>query len=208
MRSTADIAFGVTGQTLRHIVRAGRPTSATFEVFAADAGDDDTPEARRWRVLASEAQIVLHNHPWNAARAAAGKPPVNALWFWGGGVFPDSGAPVRSRHAQVATDDPTCQALAALATGVRPLPPAWTATDGDALFDLVALRDLRQLQAQWLRPALAALGRGALETLVLDDEDGRVLTLARRHRLRFWRRPLQWRQAEAAAADVAGTQVP
>lgn len=44
MRSTADIIYGVTGQTLRHRVRAGRPTSATFEVFADSAGDDDEPE--------------------------------------------------------------------------------------------------------------------------------------------------------------------
>lgn len=44
MRSTADIIFGVTGQLLRHRVRAGRPTSATFSVFADDAGDDDEAE--------------------------------------------------------------------------------------------------------------------------------------------------------------------
>lgn len=44
MRSTADIAFGVTGQTLRHTVRSGRPSAATYAVYAADAGDDDDPE--------------------------------------------------------------------------------------------------------------------------------------------------------------------
>ena len=44
MRSTSDVIFGVTGQTLRHCVRSGRPTSATFEVFADTAGDDDTAE--------------------------------------------------------------------------------------------------------------------------------------------------------------------
>nr|WP_255681932.1 phosphoglycerate mutase [Luteimonas sp. BDR2-5] len=152
--------------------------------------DGGTPEARRWRMLASEAQIILHNHPWNAARAVAGRAPVNALWFWGGGAWPDAGVHVRSRHGHVYTVDPTCQALAAAATDVQPLPPAWPGGAGDALFDLAGLRDLRQLETQWLRPALAALGRGELAALELDDEDGRVLTLARWHRLRIWRRPL------------------
>lgn len=44
MRSTAAIAFDVTGQTLRHTVLAGRPSAATYAVYAADAGDDDDPE--------------------------------------------------------------------------------------------------------------------------------------------------------------------
>lgn len=45
MRSTDDVIFGVSGQTLRHLVRAGRPSAATYAVFAEDAGDDDdTPE--------------------------------------------------------------------------------------------------------------------------------------------------------------------
>lgn len=44
MRATTDIVYGVTGQTLRHRVRTGRPTSATFAVYADDAGDDDTAE--------------------------------------------------------------------------------------------------------------------------------------------------------------------
>lgn len=44
MRNTADILYDVTGQTLRHTVRSGRPSAATYAVYAADAGDDDTAE--------------------------------------------------------------------------------------------------------------------------------------------------------------------
>src|SRR3546814_9323765 len=47
-------------------------------------------EGRRWRVLLGEAQVVLHNHPRNARRAEQGRPPVNSLWYWGGGVLPDA----------------------------------------------------------------------------------------------------------------------
>ena len=42
---------------------------------------DTSPEGRRWRTLASEAQVTLHNHPLNTRRAARGQAPVNALWF-------------------------------------------------------------------------------------------------------------------------------
>jgi hypothetical protein len=43
-RTTADVVYGVTGQTLIHRVMQGRPTSATFEVFNDYASDDDTAE--------------------------------------------------------------------------------------------------------------------------------------------------------------------
>lgn len=43
-RSTTDITYGVTSQTLEYRVPQGRPTSATFAVFADYAGDDDTAE--------------------------------------------------------------------------------------------------------------------------------------------------------------------
>lgn len=43
-RRTEDIVWNVTGQTLRHRAPQGRPTSATFKVFAESMGDDGTPE--------------------------------------------------------------------------------------------------------------------------------------------------------------------
>lgn len=150
---------------------------------------DDGPEARRWRALWSEAQVVLHNHPWNATRAAQGKPPVNSLWFWGGGTLPVGREPVHGAHATAHSDDATARALAA-ATGVaQPLPSRYPGGRDDALFDLVALRDLRMLYTHWLQPALAALRAGDLQWLELDGEDGRVHGFGRWQHLRFWRRP-------------------
>jgi len=43
-RSTTDIVYNVTGQTVELRVLQGRPTSATFKVFNDFAGDDDTVE--------------------------------------------------------------------------------------------------------------------------------------------------------------------
>jgi hypothetical protein len=46
------------------------------------------PEGRPWRVLFNEVQVLLHQHPQNAQRRERGLPPINSLWFWGGGVLP------------------------------------------------------------------------------------------------------------------------
>ena len=150
--------------------------------------DEPGPESRRWRALLSEAQVVLHNHPWNARRLAEGKLPVNSLWFWGAGLLPDH---VTSRHRRVHSDDTLLRALAT-AAGIVPTPlasPFMPPAEGAALFDLRALRNFAWLAGDWLEPALAALQGGALDSLRLDFEDGALMQLARQQRWRFWRRP-------------------
>lgn len=168
--------------------------SDLFEHLAeGDAG-------RRWRALLGEAQIALHNHPWNAQRAAQGRVPVNSLWFWGGGVLPDH---VQTRCTCMYSDDAPARALAQVA-GIehRPLPDAFTPIRGqkrgdtaseahDLVCDLQGLGNLHVLQQQWLLPALQALRGGELKSLVLDRVDGKLHTLGRGQRWRFWRKPLR-----------------
>lgn len=155
-------------------------------------------DARRWRTVLSEAQVVLHNHPWNAQRVAQGKLPVNSLWFWGGGILPDA---VQSSHDAAHTDEETLHALAVASqlssagsgAGPRssgPLPPCFSATADDMLFDLHAERDLARLQRDWLEPALLTLQRGEMRSLQIDFADGTVFTIERMQRWRFWRKPL------------------
>lgn len=162
------------------------------EALGTDLGDalvdaDGGADVRRWRALLNEAQVVLHNHPWNARRAAAGKPPVNSLWFWGGGTLPDN---VSTSYAHVASGDVLLRALAANA-GVSPAPAAARfGPAGDALFDLRETRDLAALDRDWLQPALDALRRGGLRGLHLDFADGAGYQFAPAQRWRFWRRPL------------------
>lgn len=160
------------------------------DLFDALVGTDGGIDAglRRWRALLNEAQVLLHNHPWNARRAAAGKPPVNSLWFWGGGMLPDH---VSTARTQIASDDVPLRALAANA-GLAPLAsgPRFAAIAGDALFDLREARDLAALDRDWLQPALDALRRGRLRQLHLDFADGTGYRLLPAQRWRFWRRPL------------------
>ena len=176
----------------RWYLRLPREAKVSAMTSPADAlGEDlfehlpDGPEGRRWRALLSEAQILLHQHPFHAERVAAGKPPVNSLWFWGGGVLPDH---VTTPYANVHSDEVTVRALAKQANvrGVD-LPPAF---DAAGLYDLRPLRDLQRLADAWLRPALAAVRSGTLDTLILDCEDGACWTFARPQRWRFWRKPI------------------
>lgn len=160
------------------------------DVLGADLFEHlpEGPEGRRWRALLSEAQVVLHNHPHNAARIAAGKPPVNSLWFWGGGILPDH---VTSAHALILSDDATVLALAAAAkTPTAALPSRYALTTVDALIDLRAARDVNSLANGWLAPAIDAVRRGELKCLRLDCEDGSGFVLERGQRWCFWRKPL------------------
>lgn len=201
------------------------PQDARLPEFAppeAVFGDDlfaYLPEGdggRRWRRLLNEAQVVLHNHPINARRVAAGKLPINSLWFWGGGRLPDH---VRSSYAEVHSDDVVVAALAERA-GARlaAIPAAWPdafsplgmvarmeqdqdrrmlrslgvddTDQHDRLFDFRHLRDIAWLDSQWLEPAMRSVAADHLAALELDFGDGLLLRWQRHHRWRVWRRHL------------------
>jgi len=173
------------------------PLQSQLPAFAppeAVLGDDlhaHMPEGdagRRWRRLLNEAQVILHNHPLNARRAAAGKLPVNSLWFWGAGSLPDH---VRANGQRYASADPLVLALARLASAptVAPDPAALDAAQGPTTLDLATLRDVAGLEAPWLEAALAALATGRFAAIELDFADGARFDWRPGHRWRLWRRP-------------------
>lgn len=153
-----------------------------FSPPEAVLGDDlfshlpDGPDGRRWRALLNEAQILLHNHPVNQARATAGRITANSLCFWGAGRLPDH---VRCAVAQVVSADPGVVALAKLAgaNGDR--------SRKELLLDLRGERDWAVVEQAMLE-ALAGPSGG----LHLDFADGSRFALDSRQRWRFWRRPL------------------
>ena len=189
--------FGDAGVTL-DAPHSGRwylrfPRESRLPAFATPAqalGEDvfehipGGAEARRWRVLSSEAQVVLHNHPHNATRAAAGKPPINSLWFWGGGILPDH---VACQFPTVQSDDPLLQGLAHLGKLMHMPLTAFTDFTTDALVDLRTQRDPRVLVDAWLLPAAASARR---REVLLDFADGQDFILQSGQRWRFWRSPL------------------
>lgn len=191
-----DAGFPIDAPTTSHwylrLPREARlpPFNGPDEALGADLFEHlpEGPEGRRWRALLSEAQVVLHNHPVNAQRAAAGKPPVNSLWFWGGSALPDH---VTTTYTAIFSDDDAFQAFAVAAkASAAALPQRYAAAGDKCLFDLRRSRDLTPLQSQWIEPLLRDLRAGAVDAIVVDFADGAMFTLRANQRWRFWRRPM------------------
>lgn len=172
------------------------PRDARLPAFAAPEavlGDDlytHLPQGdigRRWRRLLNEAQVILHNHPVNAARAAQGRLAVNTLWFWGGGVLPSS---VRTPWREVCSDDPLLRALAMQAgAAVHARASCDMDVGADTLVDLRDARDAADVERDWLEPLLQRQRSSGLGSLRLAFLDGLRLHYLPNHRWRFWRRP-------------------
>ncbi len=140
---------------------------------------NDAGEWRRWE---QEMQMLLHAHPVNAAREAAGNAPVNGLWFDEGGILP---AP--SARADVATFGADAR-IAALArfNGADAVPPP---SSLDTVLAASAVReravivpgiaDIAALDAAFARPADAALRSGTVASVA-------IMTALARGRIATW----------------------
>jgi hypothetical protein len=174
------ISAGADGRWYLRIARA-TPIPA-FAPPAEALGADVLPflpvgrDFAKWRSLFTEAQVLLHNHPRNAARIATGLPPVNSLWFWGGGALPDR---VAASCACVLGEDFELRALARRAGADK--------ATGDVLVDHRRDRDWTRMAAA-LRDGVA--GRAAFARTVVDFADGVRFELRPAQRWRVWRRPL------------------
>jgi hypothetical protein len=120
-----------------------------------DAWLGSDPAARSLRRLQAEAQMLLHSHPLNAAREAAGQLPVNSFWLSGCG-------PYQAPSATPPTVDERLRAPA-LAGDWAAWVKAWDTLDEGPLAELLALaRQGRPVQltlcgernaATWAAPA-------------------------------------------------------
>lgn len=158
-------------------------------------------EAARWRRLINEAQVLMHNHPVNQAREAAGKPLVNSLWFWGSSTLPETlhaPAPVLRTDDRLALG---CGRLAGMrCEGLSSRTPSRATLIVDTRLLRPALRvdvhgwhdGLRKLDAKCLQPLLAALKKRQLSSLHITAAGDRAtldLTIRPLDLLKIWRRP-------------------
>ncbi len=177
-------------------------TTALSEVFGPihahlPRGD----HAKAWRRWSSEIQMLLHEHPVNAAREAAGRAPVTGVWLSGGGA--GIGAPVAATvFAAAGAWGDVARGLARDASDAAPPPPSFAALPAvdHAVVVLAAITDasaLNALIAQWIDPAVRALERRALSSLALvADGSGGAFT---------WdaRAPSSWQRLRARLAAHA-----
>jgi hypothetical protein len=117
---------------LAHDSLAGLVTASPARVIGRhiDPWLPSQREARLLRRLQNEAQMLLHAHPLNAAREAAGALPVNSVWLWGCGVARAEAATAlrvdeRLEPAALAEDWEAWRAAwSALDAELRPLQPS------------------------------------------------------------------------------------
>jgi hypothetical protein len=198
------LRFFAPNPTRWYVARDQIPDIATSSLSAA-AGRGIDPLLPRgdgaltWHRWFNDVQMLFHAHAVNQAREAAGQPPVNSVWFWGGGTLPTQ---VQGGFAGVWGNDPVARGLARAAG----LPSAalpehagrWLtqASDGEHLVVLDPLpvgqgASLESLEHTWFAPLLRALRerRLAALTLLVESADGAVrFELGASDLWKFWRR--------------------
>ncbi len=153
------------------------------------------PDAKKWRVLLNEIQMLLFNHPVNQQREALDLPMINSVWLWGGGR--DIQAASNSNHFYCLDSH-----LRSIAQQLGMHSSAWTgkpealASDGLVLLsqlqrsgqygDVLGWRTAaRELDEMWLAPLL----RSGIALHIEDPANGRALDFNPGDRWKFWRRP-------------------
>lgn len=189
-----------------------------FELLgrAPDACLARGPDANALRRLGSEIELWLHEHPLNLERVRRGELPVTGLWLWGGAEQPEREriplAPGASAGASPASRpmpllygrDTFTEACARLRSqSTLPLPASWRAEPALARSraERIVLLSLRleqgliaallELERQWLAPALAAVQKHAISTLLVLLA-GRSYRLTWHHCIRVWRPRAPW----------------
>jgi len=156
--------------------------------------DEFTPDGRSasaYHNLQGELQMLLHDHPVNLQRLAAGMPAVNSLWFWGGGVAPE----------QTALDMPTLFANDPLYAGY------WASVSGEveswggdfsacleqsagslvAVLPQAAAEDNAVLLSECVDQLRRHFKRRELDRLTLFFRDGLRIDMQRRDLFKVWR---------------------
>ncbi|HEY8857512.1 MAG TPA: hypothetical protein VIM43_09170 [Rugosibacter sp.] len=158
-----------------------------------------------WRHAINEANMVLHTHPVNLAREAAGKLTINTLWPWGNGCLPVSAIKMAPPFEAFRGNEIVAQG-AAIHQGipVKNLPSHF---ENLMIHNALILLDplelparsgdtdawraaLLRLETDWFAPLLASLKRGQIKQLCLiasGEAASFELNIRRHHLWQFWR---------------------
>jgi hypothetical protein len=178
------------------------PPNAAYEGLIEDHLPTG-PDAMRCHALMNEVQMLLHEHPVNAAREARGAPALNSVWLWGGGIL---AAATKPSLTAVVGNDPLARGLAlaaelpartlpgnaqALLASAEPRGVMLVVLDGPSGDSRGRMHEQREsLERDWLAPLLAALRSGRIGMLTLTLAGADFLLQSETARLdlrRFWR---------------------
>jgi hypothetical protein len=167
----------------------------------AKAHQPQGADALCWQRMLTEAQMLIHAHPLNQARAARGEPAIDSLWLWGGG----RAVPLQKNFDAVGGDSELAATFARVAGAVQAasLRQLLAADDGRGLWvcdlpgealrrgDLHAWREaIQAIEREVAQPLLQALHAGQLQRVtleVLQSGGGRCFDLARADLWKLWR---------------------
>lgn len=217
-RHFADVGrFHVTSAERWYLQLADRSLLDTRDVtplssMAGRSLDNARPETvaqKALHKLITEIQMLLHAHPTNQKREAAGQMPINSLWLWGAGVLP----PRRECDFDGVWSNNALARGLARAAGV---PTHVLPNDAATLFEntapdthqCVVLKDLLApvqyekrdayrtaltgLEKRWFEPLRTALRSGRIERLRIEASTAYALLTwdsTRRDQWAFWKRP-------------------
>jgi hypothetical protein len=161
------------------------PPGTTFSPLSTLRGRPLAAELPRdegggtWRRWQSEIEMLLFEHPVNQVRAESGRAPVNAIWFWGGGMRSPTAALGITVYAASGREGDLARGLALVEGGAaEPLPGEFPVRNRrqQAIYVLDEVRDagaLARCTTRWLERARDELFQGRLgATSLIADGDG------------------------------------
>jgi len=184
-------------QTTEHwLLRLNQPAQIAFSAKEGLHGQpvtDHLPKgngADKWIRLWNEIQMLLFDCPLNQAREAAGKVPINSVWFWGNASFPQNW----QSWSQVSGQDDVLQQLASLSRSAYfQQRQHFADTNGHTRLHIErfdADKDwqiqLENLSENWLKPAISTLQKWQLKELNLIVPEWGIYRLTPFSSWRFW----------------------
>jgi len=187
-------------------IRVNEQPQVSFTSLAEVSGNNilqhlpEGDDSARWRRLQNEIQMQMTQSMVNQKREECGAMTVNGLWFWGGGYL------LRAKHSRCYDMVSTTKLFT---RGLATMTDAVMEKDSKAFDDIEiakktlitidkpmytpkdSLAVLLDVERKWLRPALSAIQKGQLESLILVTGHTKTM-LTKKTLKRFWRRAMRF----------------
>ena len=149
---------------------------------------------RSWQKIFNDCQMLLHHSACNQQRINAGKPEINSLWFWGGGVLPDA---YQSNFSQVMTNDSCVKNMGKLG-GATSVPlelehfsQTFAPKQGNLIYlDMLQFTEqqLKQLDENVIATLRQTVQDRGIEKLHIVIDNRYLFTVTRKSIRQFWKR--------------------